>query len=64
MEIDGLHMTSSKHDYTNYDRFVPNFDMAKKTIKRVSVSNLKSFGPAKTEEVGEFFIMLCGKMGW
>ena len=42
-------MTSSKHDYANYHRFVPNFDMAKKTIKRVSVPNLKSFGPTKTE---------------
>ena len=26
-----------KHDYANYDRFVPNFDLACKTIKRVSV---------------------------
>ena len=61
-------MTSSKHDHANYDRFVPNFDMAYKTIKRVSVPNLKSFGPTKTElqakEVGEFSIMLYGKMGW
>ena len=42
--------------------------MACKTIKHVSVRNLKSFGPTKTEsrakEVGEFSIMLCGKMGW
>ena len=38
-----------KHDYANYDRFVPNFGMAYKTIKRVSVPNLKSFGPTKTE---------------
>ena len=42
--------------------------MAYKTIKRVSVPNLKSFGPMKTElqakEVGEFSIMLYGKMGW
>ena len=40
--------------------------MAYKTIKRVSVPNLKSYGPAKTEvrakEVGEFSIMLYGKM--
>ena len=56
-----------KHDYANYDRFVPNFDMAYKTIKRVSVPNLKSFAPTKTElhakEVREFSIMLYGKMG-
>ena len=42
--------------------------MAYKTIKRVSVPNLKSFGPMEKElqgkEVGEFSIMLCGKMGW
>ena len=42
--------------------------MEYKTIKRVSVPNLKSFGPAKTKlrakEVGEFSIMLYGKMGW
>ena len=57
-----------KHDYANYERFVPNFDMAYKTIKRVSVPNLKSFVPTKTElrakEVGEFSVMLYGKMGW
>ena len=41
--IGGLHVTSSKRDNANYDRFVPNFDMANKTIKRVSVLNLKSF---------------------
>ena len=61
-------MTSSKHDDANYDGFVPNFDMAYKTIKRVSVLNLKSFGPTKTEllarEVGGFSTMLYGKMGW
>ena len=42
--------------------------MAYKTIKRVSIPNLKSFGPTKTElqakEVGELPIMLFGKMGW
>ena len=42
--------------------------MANKTIKRVSVLNLKSFGPTKTElrakEVEEFSVMLYGKMGW
>ena len=41
--------------------------MAYKTIKRVSVANLKSFGPTKTElrakEVGEVPIMFHGKMG-
>ena len=26
-------MTSSKHDYENCDQFVPNFDMAYRTIK-------------------------------
>ena len=66
--ISSLHMTSSKHDYANYDRFVPNFDMAYKTITRVSVPNLKSFGQKKIElrakEVGEFSITLYGKMGW
>ena len=42
--------------------------MAYKTIKRVSVPKLKSFGPTKIElqvkEVGEFSIILYGKMGW
>ena len=42
--------------------------MAYKTIIRVSVPNLKSFRPMKTElqikEVGEFSIMLYGKIGW
>ena len=37
--------------------FVLNFDMAYKTIKRVSVPNLKTFGPTKIElrakEVGD-----------
>ena len=48
--------------------FPQNFDMAYRTIKRVSVPNLNSFGPTKTElqakEVGEFSIMLYGKIGW
>ena len=39
--------------------------MAYKTIKRVSVPNLKSFGPTKTElrakEVGEFSLCYMGK---
>ena len=42
--------------------------MANKTIKRVSVGNLKSFGPTKAvlqaKEVGEFSVMLHGKMSW
>ena len=42
--------------------------MAYKTIKRVSVPNLKSFGLTKTElqakEAGEFPVMLYGKMDW
>ena len=45
--IGGLHKTSSKHDCANYDRFVPNFDMAYKTIKHVSAPNLKSFDQRK-----------------
>ena len=61
-------MTSSKHDFANYDRFALNFGLVYKTTKRVSVPNLKSFRPTKTElqakEVGEFSIMLYGKMGW
>ena len=61
-------MTSSKHDYANYDQFAPNFDMVYKTMQRVSVPNLKLFGPMKTEiwakEVGEFSITLYGKIGW
>ena len=56
-------MTSPMHDYANYDQFAPNFD-----IQRVSVPNLKLFGPMITElwakKVGEFSIMLYGKMGW
>ena len=63
-----MHRRHQKRDYANYDRSVPNFDMAYKTIKRVSVPNVNSFGPTKTElratEVGEFSIMLYGKMGW
>ena len=39
--------------------------MAYKTIKRVSVPNLKSFGPTKTElqskEIGQFSVIL-GKL--
>ena len=41
-------------------------DLAYKTIKRVFVQNLKSFGPTKTElrakEVGEFSLVLQGEM--
>ena len=57
-----------KHDHANYDKFAPNFDMAYKTIQRVSVPNMKLFESTKTKlwakEVGEFSIMLYGKMGW
>ena len=61
-------MTSSKHDYANYDHFAPNFNMVYNTIQYVSVSNLKLFGPMTTElwgkEVEELSIMLYGIMGW
>ena len=54
-----------KHDNANYDPFVPNLDMAYRTIKRASVPNLKSFGPTKTELwEKDISIMLYGKMGW
>ena len=66
--ICGMHMTSSKHDYADYDQFAPNFDMAYKTIQRVSVLDLTLFGSMKTElwtkEVGNFSITLYEKMGW
>ena len=42
-------MTSSKHDYANYDQFAANFDMAYQTVQRVPVQNLKLFAPMKTE---------------
>ena len=65
VHIGGLHQ---KHDFANYDRFVPNFGVAYKTIMLVSVLNFKLFRPTKIElqakEVGEFSIMLYGKMGW
>ena len=55
-------MTSSNLTYENCGQFAPNFDTAYKTIQRVSVLNLKLFGPMKTElwaeEVRHFFIML------
>ena len=61
-------MTSSNMWHTNDDQLAPNFDIAYKTIQRVSIPNLKLFGPTATElwgkEVGEFSIMFCGKMGW
>ena len=51
-------MTSSQHDHANYDQFVPKFDLAYKTIQRVSIPNLKLFGSMKKEswvkEVREF----------
>ena len=52
-------MTSSKHDYSNYDRFAPNFDMANKIIKHVSVPNLKSFGPTKTKWENRLGMFSC-----
>ena len=64
-------MTSSKNvimQLRNYDQFAPNFDEAYKTIQRVSVPNLKLFGPMNTElsakEVGKFSVTLYGKMSW
>ena len=49
-------------------KLTPNFDMAYKTIQRVSVPNLKLFVSIKTElwakKVEEFSVMLDGKMGW
>ena len=66
--IGGLYMSHQKYDYANHDRFVPNFDMAYKTVRLVPVPNLKSFRPTRTElpakEVGQFSIMVYGKMGW
>ena len=50
-------MTSTKHDFANYDQFASDFDTAYKTIQRVSVPNLKLFGSIKIElaakEAGE-----------
>ena len=50
------------------DQFSPKFVVACKTIQCISVLNLKFFGSMKTElwaeKVGEFSIMLHGKMGW
>ena len=61
-------MMSLKHDYANYDQFAPNFNMTYQTIQCISVPHLRLFGPMKTDlwviEVGEFSIMLYGKMGW
>ena len=61
----GLHVTSSKHDYANYDQFAQSLDMAYKTIQCV-FANLKLFRSIKTElrakEVGKFSIMLYGKL--
>ena len=57
-----------KHNYANYDKFAPNFEITYKTIQRASVPNLNLFEPMKSElqakEVGEISIMLYGKMGW
>ena len=49
LPIGGLYVSHHKCDFANYDRFVPNFGMTFKTIKRVTVPNLKSFRPMKTE---------------
>ena len=71
-DIGGLHMTSSKDDCANYDQFLPNFDMACKTIQHVSVPYLKLFRPKKREKRKEkrvgrrswrISVMLYGKMG-
>ena len=63
--IGGLHMTSPRHDYANYDQFAPNFNMAYKTIQCVSVPNLKLFRSLKTELwtriFGEFLLCCTGK---
>ena len=64
--ISGFYMTSSKYNYANFDQVAPNFDLGYmyryKAIQHVSVPNLKSFGPMKTElwsiEIEELFIML------
>ena len=55
-----------KHDYVNYDRFAQNFDMAYKTIQRVSAPNLKvlsqwkpSYGPKNFEN---FLLCYMGKL--
>ena len=68
MSVGGFHVASSKHDYANWDQFLPNFNTGCKIIQLVSLPNLKSFGPMKIElwakEVGKFCIMLYGKMDW
>ena len=48
------------------DQFVPNFDMAYKIIKRVSVPNLKWFGPTKQSYGQKKFenFLLCGMGKW
>ena len=38
-----------KHDSANYDRFAPNSYMSYKTIRHVSVPNLKLFRPMNIE---------------
>ena len=61
-------MTSSKHDYANYDQFATNFDMTYKTMQHVFVQNLKfldqrgqSYWRRKLKKF--LIIMLYGKMG-
>ena len=46
-------MTSLKHDYANYDRLVPNFDMTYKTIKRVSVPEISSHLDQRKQSYGQ-----------
>ena len=53
-----LHMASSKHDYANYDQFVPNFDMACKTIQHVSVPDLTLFRSVKTGSWRIFYYVM------
>ena len=62
-------MTSSKHDYANYEQFAPNFDMAYETVQGVSTKfEVTVVGPMTIElwarEVRELFIKLYGKISW
>ena len=42
-----------RHDYANYNQFVPNFDMAYKTTQRVSVPNLKVIWTNQNRAMGQ-----------
>ena len=55
----GFHMTSSKHNYANYDQFLPNFGMACNTIQAVFELNLKSFGQIQPELWAKEVWVLC-----